>query len=404
MSRFIFCFSLFAIVFSALFSCAQTTQFPVASTTVALTTGAERTELYLPMLKNRKVGVVANQTSIVGESHLVDHLLKSNVDVNIVFAPEHGFRGEAGNGDKVADGRDAKTGIRIVSLYGKRLKPSADDLQDLQVVVFDVQDVGARFYTYISTLQYVMEACADAGIEVVILDRPNPNGHYVDGPVLKTGFRSFVGMNPIPIVHGCTIGEYAKMLAGEGWLKTEMRCNLTVIPMLNYSHAVPADISSRPSPNLTNMNAIRLYPSLCLFEGTHVSLGRGTDFPFEAYGFPEFPDRAFSFTPKEIPGVATNPPYEDTLCFGEDLRSFSMSSTGISNSTISLTWLLKAYSSYPDKENFFNSFFNKLAGNSDLQQQMKQGISEDEIRKSWQKEISDYKVKRKKYLLYPDFE
>ncbi len=404
MSRFIACILVSLAVCIALLSCAQPVQFPAVSRTATVVTGAEQSERYLPLLKKLKVAVVANPTSVVGGQHLIDHLVTNGIDVQVVFAPEHGFRGEAGNGDKVADGKDPQTGIRVVSLYGKRMKPLPEDLRNVQAVVFDVQDVGARFYTYISTLQYVMEACADAGIDVVVLDRPNPNGHYVDGPVMQPAFRSFVGMNPIPVVHGCTVGEYANMLIGEGWLKTEKSCRLTVVPMLNYTHDVPVAIGSRPSPNLTNMNAIRLYPSLCLFEGTHVSLGRGTDFPFEVYGYPQFPDRKFSFTPKEIPGVAAHPPYEDTLCYGEDLRLPKDSSYLENTSSFTLKWLLNAYRNYPDKDRFFNSFFNKLAGNSELQEQIKRGLSEDEIRKSWQSELTAYKLKRKKYLLYPDVE
>ncbi|MEY4594997.1 MAG: hypothetical protein RIQ47_1407 [Bacteroidota bacterium] len=388
----------------ALFSCAQPVQPLAKSHSTAIITGAEQLDRYLPRLHNRKVGVVANPTSLAGDSHLVDILVNHKINVKLVFAPEHGFRGEAGNGDKVTDGKDPKTGIRIVSLYGKKNKPAPEDLLELDAVLFDIQDVGARFYTYISTLQYVMEACADAGIEVIVLDRPNPNGHYVDGPVLKNEFRSFVGMNPIPIVHGCTIGEYASMLIGEGWINSDKMCKLTVITMKNYSHATPVNIFSRPSPNLTNMNAIRLYPSLCLFEGTHVSLGRGTSFPFEVYGFPGFSGKDFRFTPKEISGVASNPPYEDTLCFGVDLRNYCSTVPESLHSTLNLKWLLEAYRDFPDKPRFFNSFFNKLAGNNALQEQIKRGDTEEQIKATWQNEIAEYKVIRKKYLLYEDFE
>ena len=391
-------------VIPALFSCAQPVQPLVKSSSASIITGADQPDRYLPLLEKRKVGVVANPTSLAGDSHLIDILVNNHIDVKLVFAPEHGFRGEAGNGDKVTDGKDAKTGIRIVSLYGKKNKPLPEDLLTLDAVVFDIQDVGARFYTYISTLQYVMEACADAGIEVIVLDRPNPNGHYVDGPVLKKEFKSFVGMNPIPIVHGCTVGEYARMLIGEGWINSEKSCKLTVVTMKNYSHANPVNINSRPSPNLTNMNAIRLYPSLCLFEGTHVSLGRGTSFPFEVYGFPDYNGKEFRFTPKEIPGVASNPPYEDTLCFGVDLRNYYSAVTETVRPSLNLKWLLEAYRDFPDKSHFFNGFFNKLAGNGTLQEQIKRGDTEEQIKASWQNELAEYKKTRKKYLLYEDFE
>jgi uncharacterized protein YbbC (DUF1343 family) len=369
-----------------------------------LMTGADRTEQYLPLLRGKGVAVVANQTSLCGDRHIVDVLVAAKIDVKRVFAPEHGFRGEAGAGDHVRDGKDPRTGIQVVSLYGKKLKPDPQDLEGVDVIVFDIQDVGVRFYTYISTLQYVMEAAADRDIDFIVLDRPDPNGHYVDGPVLDTAYRSFVGMNPVPVVHGCTVGEYARMLAGESWLKSARPCRLKVITMLNYSHRLPAAIDSRPSPNLRNMNAILLYPSLCFFEGTRVSLGRGTEYPFECFGFPEFTAGDFSFTPRTIPGVAVNPPFMDTLCHGSDLRNSYDLAGGRYPSRLELKWLLQAYAAYPDKDRFFTPFFSKLAGTAELQRQIKKGLSEEEIRKSWEKGLRDYKAVRSKYLLYPDFE
>ena len=271
--------------------------------------GADRPEIYLPQLLNKNIAVVANPTSIVGNrrQHLVDFLIQHDVKVKVVFAPEHGFRGDAGAGEDIKDGLDVATGIKVISLYGKKTKPTSDDLKNIQVLVFDIQDVGVRFYTYLSTLQLVMESCADAGVKVILLDRPNPNGHYVDGPVLKTEFKSFVGMAPIPVVHGCTPGEYARMLIGEGWLNSKKKCDLTVIPISNYSHSIGYYLPVKPSPNLQNPNAIYLYPSLCFFEGTVVSVGRGTDFPFETYGYPDY-ESEFDFRPVAKKGIVSHPP------------------------------------------------------------------------------------------------
>lgn len=368
----------------------------------SIITGSERADQYVSILKGKRVAVVSNPTSFVGQQHLVDFLLSNGVAVQVVFAPEHGFRGEAGAGEKIKDGKDPATGVRVVSLYGKKLKPSSEDLSRIQWVIYDIQDVGARFYTYITTLQFVMEACADNGIPIMVLDRPNPNGHFVDGPVLDVDCRSFVGFNKIPIVHGCTVGEYACMLVGEHWLRTSKKCRLKVVSMLNYTHSTNYELPVRPSPNLPNANAIYLYPSLCLFEGTPVSLGRGTSFPFEVYGAPSFSPKEFSFTPTSIPGVATRPPYQDTLCYGIDLRVEYTG--GRRPSRVELKWIIDAYRMYPEKDSFFTPFFDKLAGNHQLKEQLRSGLPEEEIRQSWQSDLKAYKVIRRKYLLYPDFE
>ncbi|HNQ60933.1 MAG TPA: DUF1343 domain-containing protein [Bacteroidia bacterium] len=368
-----------------------------------LQVGAERIPKYLPIIKDKTIAVVANQTSLVGTRHLVDTLLSLGVSIKCVFAPEHGFRGEAGAGDKIQDSKDLQTGLSIVSLYGKHMKPTADDLKGVEVVIFDIQDVGVRFYTYISTLQYVMEACIENSVALIILDRPNPNGFYVDGPVLDESFRSFVGMQKIPVVHGMTIGEYSKMLIGESWIERPEKLNLHIVEVANYSHKDKYQLPIRPSPNLPNMQSVYLYPSLCFFEGAAVSIGRGTDFPFQCYGFPGMDGADFKFKPVAIPGVATNPPYKDTVCSGIDLRK---AVTGPSNlpAKLRLDFLISAYSLFPDKNKFFNPFFEKLSGTNELRYQIINSESEEMIRKSWEPELSAFKKIRKKHLLYEDFE
>ncbi|MCB0376416.1 MAG: DUF1343 domain-containing protein, partial [Sinomicrobium sp.] len=327
------------------FSCGKGINNPDAPKTAAVqehpsekpvVTGAGATEAYLPLLRGKKTGVVANQTSIIGAgTHLVDSLLALGVTVTKVFAPEHGFRGTADAGERIQDGTDPNTGLPVISLYGNNKKPTKAQLTGLDIVVFDIQDVGARFYTYISTLDYVMEACAEAGVPVMVLDRPNPNGHYVDGPVLEPEYRSFVGMHPVPVVHGMTIGEYAKMINGEGWLADGKQCELIVIPIKNYDHNTAYSLPVKPSPNLPNDKAVNLYPSLCFFEGTNVSVGRGTDMQFQVYGSPFLPERGFRFVPEPNEG-AKKPPYQGTICYGEDLRNAARLNR------ISLQWLIKA--------------------------------------------------------------
>ena len=367
--------------------------------------GVDREDVYLSAIKDKNVAVVCNQTSIrANGEHLIDYLLRMQIAVTKVFAPEHGFRGAASAGEEIADGRDSRTNLPVYSLYGQVKKPTPEMLQGLDVVIFDIQDVGTRFYTYISTMSLVMEACADAGIEVFVFDRPNPNGYYVDGPVLKPGFESFVGMHPVPVVHGLTVGEYAKMVLGEGWLNSSKPCALTVVPMLGYTHKTPYVLPVAPSPNLPTEQAVRLYPSLCLFEGTTVSIGRGTDYPFQQIGAPwlstAFSD--YSFTPTPNQG-ATDPKYNGEVCFGVNLTNFATSFLPSYNQ-LYLFWLIEAYQLCPEKESFFMPYFKKLAGTDQLEEQIKAGQSESEIRASWASDLRTYKAQRVKYLLYPDFE
>lgn len=354
--------------------------------------GAERTAIYLPLLEGKSIAVVGNQSSLIASTHLVDSLLNSNLDVVKVFSPEHGFRGTADAGAYIDNGVDERTGLSIVSLYGSNKKPKAEQLVGIDVLLFDIQDVGARFYTYISTLHYVMEAAAEHNISVLVLDRPNPNGHYVDGPVLDTAFRSFVGMHPIPIVHGMTIGEYAQMINGEKWLKEGVECDLNVIPMTAYERYKPYDLPVKPSPNLPNAQAVNLYPSLCLFEGTTVSVGRGTPLPFQHYGAP-YLKSDYYFIPKSGEG-AKYPKHEGQKCFGIDLSKHKKLEQ------IDLSFLMNAYEQAEDKSTFFNAFFDKLAGGNSLRLSIIEGKSEEEIRKAWSDELEAFKKMRNAYLIY----
>lgn len=391
----------FLLVFLLLsLSCAAQ---PKNKTTVPIQTGAMQTGAYVPLLKGKKVGLVVNQTATIGQQHLVDSLLKLGVEVAAIFAPEHGFRGEAEAGAEIKDGRDPKTGIRVVSLYGNKKKPGSEDLKDLEILIFDIQDVGARFYTYISTLHYVMEACAEHNLPLLLLDRPNPNGHYVDGPVLDTAFRSFVGMHPVPVVHGMTIGEYAGMIAGEKWLAEGLECNFQVIKLKGYTHKTHYELPVSPSPNLPNMHAIYLYPSICFFEGTPVSLGRGTNKPFQQIGAPWFKAGSSSFTPTAVAGKALNPPFKNEKCLGYDLSKEPLEKW-MQLGQIRLDWLLEFYAASPDKNKFFIPFFDKLAGTDELRKQIMSGKTEAQIRSSWQADLKSFKFTRSKYLLYPDFE
>ena len=356
-----------------------------------LVLGAERTNIYLPLLKNKKIAIVGNQTSMIANTHLVDSLLSLKVNVVKVFSPEHGFRGKADAGAKIEDETDEKTGLPIISLYGKNKKPTTEQLKGIEFLLFDIQDVGARFYTYISTLHYVMEAAAENNIKVIVLDRPNPNGHYIDGPIREKGFESFVGMHPIPIVHAMTIGEYAQMINGEKWIARQ--CDLTVIEMENYTHNMSYDLPIKPSPNLPNSRSINLYPSLCLFEGTNVSLGRGTEYPFQHFGAPYLKSN-YSFTPKSGEG-SKSPPHENKTCYGTDLR-FQDNYL----EEINLNWLIESYNNCPEKEKFFNSFFDKLAGTDKLRLQIIEAKTVKEIKESWQEGLNEFKKIRNKYLLY----
>ena len=351
--------------------------------------GADNSAKYLPILKNKKVSIVTNQTGILSNgTHLVDFLLEQKVEVTKIFAPEHGFRGTADAGELIKDGKDSKTGLPIISLYGNNKKPKPEQIAGIDVMIFDIQDVGARFYTYISTLHYVMEACAEQNIPLLVLDRPNPNIDIVDGPILEEEFKSFVGMHKIPVLHGMTIGEYAKMINGEKWLEKGIQCKLTVIPCEKYTRKMSYSLPVKPSPNLPNDQAINLYASLCFFEGTNVSVGRGTEKQFQVYGSPYLPKNDFSFIPKPNEG-AKDPLYNSKECFGEDLTTIGKVSR------LELNWLLKAYNETSDKSKFFNSFFTKLAGTKKLEQQIESGISEKEIRASWQVGLEKFKEMRK---------
>ena len=371
--------------------CISLVLFTFSAQAQKLVLAAERTNLYLHHLENKKVGVVGNQTSMIANTHLVDSLLSLGIDIVKVFSPEHGFRGKADAGAIIKDGIDSKTGIPIISLYGKNKKPKDEQLQGIDILVFDIQDVGVRFYTYISTLHYIMESAAESNIKVIVLDRPNPNGHYVDGPILDTAFQSFVGMHPIPIAHGMTIGEYAKMINGENWITT--KCELIVIEMENYTHNTNYDLPIKPSPNLPNARSVNLYPSLCLFEGTNISIGRGTDYPFQHFGAPYMKSN-YSFMPKSGEG-SKYPKHEDIMCFGTDLRFQEDYLTALN-----LNWIIETYKQCSEKEEFFNNFFNTLAGTDKLKKQIIAGMTVREIKASWQEGLEAFKRIRRKYLIY----
>lgn len=364
--------------------------------------GAERLDVYLPLLEGRQVGLVVNPTARVGGTHLLDTLIARGVCVTRIFAPEHGFRGEEEAGQEVRNGLDVRTGTPVVSLYGRKKKPSADDLAFVDVVVFDIQDVGARFYTYISTLYYVLQASGAAGRPVVVLDRPNPNGHYVDGPLLEEDLESFIGIAPLPVVHGCTVGELARYFTGEDWVMPGPKPRLTVICCENYTHRTRYDLPVKPSPNLPDVRSVLLYPSICLFEGTTASVGRGTETPFQLVGHPDFPPGGFSFTPL-CNDAARTPPHEHRTCHGYDLRAVPLDSL-FNSRQLDLHWLLDFYCEFPDKERFFlkNGFFDLLAGTPELRRQIELGTSEAEIRASWQPGLEYFKLVRQPYLLYPE--
>ncbi len=362
--------------------------------------GANQTEKHLPLLNGKRVAIVANQTSVVfkpkGYTHLVDSLLALNIDIKKVFSPEHGFRGNVDAGEHIEDGIDKKTGIPLVSLYGNSKKTDPKDLEDIDILIFDIQDVGVRFYTYISTLHYIMEACAENNIPLIILDRPNPNGNYIDGPTLEKEHQSFLGMHPIPLVHGMTIGEYAKMINGENWLPNGEQANITIIPCANYTHDMTYSLSIRPSPNLPNDQAIKLYPSLGLFEGTNVNAGRGTEFQFQRYGAPFLNPltMTFTYTPQANFG-AKYPKHKDVLCYGEDLSNAKV------NDEMTLKWIIKSYQNSIDKSLFFNTNnFTKHAGTATLQKQIESGMTDAEIKATWQNDLEIFKKTRAKYLIY----
>ena len=365
--------------------------------------GAERTELYFPLLKGKNVALVANQTSNIKKIHLVDTLLKAGINVKKIFCPEHGFRGEAEAGEEFNSNKDAKTGLPLISLYGKNKKPDKAELKDIDIIIYDIQDVGVRFYTYISTLHYIMESCAENKITLLILDRPNPNGFYVDGPVLENDCRSFVGIDPVPIVYGMTEAEYARMVNEEGWLGNGLKCELKYVTIDKYNHSDYYQLPVKPSPNLPNMEAVYLYPTLGLFEGTIISVGRGTQMPFQVIGHPDLKDTVFSFTPIGIKGMSLDPPYKGIKCFGYNLKNYS--EDYIKNlKELYLFWLIESYKELIYKGNYFNNFFDKLAGTHKLKEQITNGFTEEEIHNTWSDDLAKFKMIRRKYLLYPDFE
>lgn len=366
----------------------------------SLVSGSEQTNKYLHLLAGKKVGIIANQSSIIGNKHLIDSLLNLGINVKKIFTPEHGFRGQEDAGAKVASFTDAKTGITVISLYGNKKKPDKEDLDGLDILCFDLQDVGTRFYTYISTLTYVMEACAENNLPLLVLDRPNPNAFYVDGPILKPGFESFVGLHPVPVVYGLTIGEYALMVNGEKWLSNKLRCKLTVISLNNYHRNSIVKLPVKPSPNLPTWESIYLYPSLCFFEGTVVSIGRGTNHPFEVFGHPQMKGGNHSFVPQSRPG-ATNPPLIGKQCFGFHLVAYAHEFGG-RKGKINLDWLVSAYAELKNQGKFFNNYFDTLAGSDQLRKQIEAGMTAEQIRQSWQNDLDGYKKIRIKYLLYPD--
>jgi len=369
--------------------------FPVSAGT-SISVGAEQIDQYLPQLKEKKIALVVNQTSMVFDEHLVDVLLQKNIEIKMIFAPEHGFRGNRDAGEKFDSSIDSKTSLPLVSLYGKNRKPSLSTLKDLDVIVFDIQDVGVRFYTYISTMHYMMEAAADAGIEFIVLDRPNPNGSFVDGPVLETEFRSFVGMHPIPLLHGMTVGELSLMINGEGWLKSENELALKVVKVQNYQRDLAYILPVKPSPNLPNTQSIALYPSLAFFEASPVSIGRGTAFPFQVIGHDNVMNGDFTFTPVSIPGAASKPKLMNIKLHGEDLRQ-------VDSQGLNLRFILQWYKAFSDRGvMFFNSpkFMDKLAGTDKLRKAIMEGQSAKQIKLSWRADILTFKKDRKPYLLY----
>ncbi len=370
-------------------------------------TGADQTEKYIKDLMNKKVAILANPTTIIGQKHLVDSLMSRGIKIVKVFGPEHGFRGNASNGTKVTDEKDPATGIPIISLYGSKRKPSAADLADVDVMIFDIQDVGCRFYTYINVLRDVMEGCAENNKELLILDRPNPNGYVIDGPILDMRLKSGIGQFPIPITHGMTIAEFAQMINGEGWMANKMTCKLKIVTVAHYTHDMPYVLPVKPSPNLNTQQSILLYPSLCLFEGAILNYGRGTQFPFTVLGSPLFKDKfSFSFTPLSIPGMSESPIHMNQVCYGIDLRNYDVNQLR-KTKRVNIQWMIDMYNAYPEKDRFFDRSFSKqmgnidfLAGVSEFKEQIKAGKSAKEIQQSWEPGLSNYKEMRKKYLLY----
>ena len=396
-----------ALLSFLLYFCGSPKQLEKTAATRILT-GADQTEKYIPLLQGKRVAIMANPTTVIGKTHLVDSLKKRGINIVKVFGPEHGFRGNASAGVHVADETDPATGIPVISLYGSKNKPSKQDMADVDILLYDLQDVGCRFYTNINALARLMDACYENGKEILILDRPNPNGYFVDGPVLDMKFKSGIGMFPIPIAHGLTVGEFAQMVNGEGWLTNKVKCPLTIIPVANYTHDMPYTLPVKPSPNLNTQQSILLYPSTCLFEGTYLNHGRGTYFPFTVIGSPSLKGKFdFSFTPTGIKGMSETPLFMDQVCYGLDLRNYDVELLRKSKQ-INLQWLISLYNASPNKEQFFDNKLSKemgvierLVGHAQFRQQIIDGKSEKEIRASWEPGLSEYKIMRKKYLLYP---
>ncbi len=382
------------VILTAHISCSSQ---PTEQILSEITPAAVSMDDYLHLLKNKRVGILVNHSSLVNETHLLDTLLSSGIGVKMIFAPEHGFRGEHDAGEEVKSDIDTKTGVPIVSLYGKNKKPSAEQLKNLDIVIFDIQDVGVRFYTYISSMHYMMEACAEESVKILVLDRPNPNGDYFDGPILKEEFKSFVGMHPIPIVHGLTVGELAGMINGEGWLKDGVKCYLQVIKVKNWNHSQPYHLPVKPSPNLPNYISLRLYPSLCFFEASKVSVGRGTYFPFQVIGYPDSTAGEFTFTPVSIPGMSKQPIQQDKKCYGIDLREASP------DHRFSLSYFISFYTKFGQDDDFGlnKRWFNLLAGDGQVLKDIQAGLTEEQIKQKWQPELQAYEKLRDKYLLYP---
>lgn len=382
----------FLLTISSLTSFAQKPARPIP--------GAQFTNVYVPMLEGKRIGLLVNQTSMVSNRHLVDTLLSLKLNIHKIYSPEHGFRGNADAGENIKNSIDSTTNLPIISMYGQNKKPSKTDLDSIDIVIFDIQDVGVRFYTYISSLHYMMEACAERNIPMMILDRPNPNAHYIDGPILHEEYKSFVGMHPVPVVYGMTIAEYARMINGERWLANGIKCELIIVRNRAYNHQSFYSLPVKPSPNLGDADAIALYPSLCFFEGTVISVGRGTYEPFKMIGHPKLESKySYSFQPVSIEGMSKEPPYKNQICYGIDLRNYA-SDSSFNRNQIELKWLIEMYRAYPDTSKFFNSFFDKLAGSSKLRSQILEGKSEEEIRMSWRKDLYKFNKIRRKYLLY----
>lgn len=387
------------LIYTLLFSvCLSCTSGSGISYNREVIPGAMKMGEFLKLIEGKKVAIVANQTSMAGKKHLVDTLLSLGIKIEMIFSPEHGFRNLADAGEIIVDGKDPSTGIAVVSLYGSQPKPTSDNLSGIDYVIFDIQDAGTRFYTYISTLTLVMESCAENNTKLIVLDRPNPNGFYFDGNILDTAYHSFVGMHPVPIAHGMTVGEYAGMVNGEGWLKGGIKCDLTVIKCDNYDHSTYYELPVKPSPNLPNQTSVYLYPSLCFFEGTVISCGRGTAFPFQVYGNPDLPDRGFSFTPESVPG-AKNPLHLGKKCFGKDLRN-ALKDKIVPSPMLHLEWVIEAYNDYPSKDKFFTRYFDTLGGGPGIREQIQKGMSAEEIRATWKDGLEKFGAIRSKYLLY----